>query len=291
LSGGAAAGRVACGRRDGPAGLAGVTARDAEAAGTLAGEGCGCSTRGGSTKSKGGADATSTTGSCSGSTSTGAAAIGAGGAWEISGSITAVSIFSSLGCSGVLAGVTGTFGGSTFEGGANTGRDVATDAGVMKRGLEGGSAAGVDASGAGVSTGCAAGGAALVTTTCGGAAGAFPSAGRARGAAGRKAAGGWSFCSMIALSASPGLEILDRSILGRSSSAAARWRPSPRLEPCCSRTYLRTRSASSSSMELEWVFFSVTPTFGKVSRISLLLISSSLAKSLIRIFIRLYILP
>jgi hypothetical protein len=42
-------------------------------------------------------------------------------------------------------------------------------------------------------------------------------------------------------------------------------------------------------MELEWVFFSVTPTFGKTSRISLLFTSSSRAKSLIRIFIRLFV--
>ena len=224
MSGGAAAGRVACGGRDGAAGFVGVTVRDAEAGEALAAEGCGRSSRGGATDSRGGTDETSMAGSCSGSTSTGAAANGmggAGGAWEISGSRTAVSIFSSPGCSGVLTGVTGTFGGSTFEGGANTGRDDATDAGVMKRGLEGGSAAGADATGD-ASTGCAAGGAALVTTTRGGATDAFTSGGRATGTEGRTAADGWSFCSMIAISASPGLEILDRSILGRSSSELAR---------------------------------------------------------------------
>ena len=125
----------------------------------------------------------------SGSTSTGAAANGAGGAggaWETSSSTTAVSIFSSPGCSGVLTGVAGTFGGSTLMGGANTGRDVATDAGVMKRGLEGGSAAGVDAIGGDASTGCAAGGAALVTTARGGVAGAFTSGRRATGTRGAR---------------------------------------------------------------------------------------------------------
>ena len=44
----------------------------------------------------------------------------------------------------------------------------------------------------------------------------------------------------------------------------------------------RTRSASSSSSELECVFFSVTPTWSRTSRIALLLTSSSRAKSLIR---------
>jgi hypothetical protein len=44
----------------------------------------------------------------------------------------------------------------------------------------------------------------------------------------------------------------------------------------------RTFSASCSSSELEWVFFSVTPTRGSASRMALLLTSSSLARSLIR---------
>ena len=52
----------------------------------------------------------------------------------------------------------------------------------------------------------------------------------------------------------------------------------------CAVKCFRTLSASSTSIELEWVFFSVTPMFGRRSRISLLLTSSSLAKSLIRIF-------
>ncbi len=196
--------------------------------------------------------------SSSGSTSTGVAITGTGaaesGAWGASSSTTAVSISSSPGCSGALIGGAGGFGGSTLEGGgANTGR-AAVD-GVMKRGLDtGGSAAGevdrADTTGDG-STGCAAGTAGLVTTARGGTAEAFTaSGGRMGGVEGRKPADGCSFCSMIAFSASPGLEILDRSILGRSSSEVARWRAS-RPEPCCSRTYLRTRSASSSSIELE----------------------------------------
>jgi hypothetical protein len=219
---------------------------------------CGCSTRDGANASRGAGGTGSTASTSSGSTSTGGAVTGIGavesGAEGASSSTTAVSIFSSPGCSGALILGAKGFGGSTFEGGgANTGR--ATVDGVMKRGLDtGGSAAGevdrADATGGG-STGCAVGAAALVTIARGGTAGAFTaSGGRMGGVEGRKPAGGCSFCSMIALSASPGLEILDRSILGRSSSELARWRAS-RPEPCCSRTYLRTRSASSSSMELE----------------------------------------
>ncbi len=45
----------------------------------------------------------------------------------------------------------------------------------------------------------------------------------------------------------------------------------------------RNRIATSSSIELEWVFFSVTPNSGSLSRISCALTSSSRASSLIRI--------
>jgi hypothetical protein len=51
------------------------------------------------------------------------------------------------------------------------------------------------------------------------------------------------------------------------------------------RKYFRTNTASCSSMELECVFFSVTPTSVSASRIALLLTSSSRARSLIRILI------
>jgi hypothetical protein len=54
----------------------------------------------------------------------------------------------------------------------------------------------------------------------------------------------------------------------------------------------RTFSASCSSSELECVFFSVTPTSVRTSRMALLLTSSSLARSLIRILlIRLFVPP
>src|SRR5579872_1796323 len=55
---------------------------------------------------------------------------------------------------------------------------------------------------------------------------------------------------------------------------------------------MRTFSASCSSKELECVFFSVTPTCGSVSRMALLLTSSSRARSLIRtLLIRPFVSP
>jgi hypothetical protein len=50
----------------------------------------------------------------------------------------------------------------------------------------------------------------------------------------------------------------------------------------CPKSFLRTFSATSSGIELEWVFFSATPYPGKRSIIALALTSSSLASSLIR---------
>jgi hypothetical protein len=131
------------------------------------------------------------------------------------------------------------------------------------------SAAGGAATGAGAFTG--AGGAAGVAATTGGFTGG---------------AGGCCFCCSLSLSSlatSPGLDILERSIFGLTSVADARSREDELdlAEKC-----FRTRSASSSSIELEWVFFSVTPTSGKISKITLAFTSSSRAKSLIRIFIR-----
>jgi hypothetical protein len=98
----------------------------------------------------------------------------------------------------------------------------------------------------------------------------------------------------IAFKTSPGLEMCDRSIFGFKPSASGRaarldfalW---PLPEPCKT---ARTLSASKSSSELECVFFSVTPTSVNTSRMALLLTSSSLARSLIRILlIRLFVPP
>lgn len=93
--------------------------------------------------------------------------------------------------------------------------------------------------------------------------------------------------SRIAFRASPGFETLERSNLGFTSPLGLA-EPPERLPPViCVRTF----SASSASMELEWVFFSVTPTAVRASRIDLLFTSSSRAKSLIRtLLIRPFIL-
>jgi hypothetical protein len=144
----------------------------------------------------------------------------------------------------------------------------------------------------------AAGAVGLVTTTAGFSAAGGTTAGvaftGAAGAAGGAVvtgalaggAGGCCCCCSLSLSSratSPGLEILERSIFGLTSVADALSRED---EPDLAEKCFRTRTASSSSIELEWVFFSVTPTSGKISRITLALTSSSLARSLIRIFIR-----
>ena len=94
-----------------------------------------------------------------------------------------------------------------------------------------------------------------------------------------------SFFCVIARSTSPGREMCDKSILVLISSSPRRVRAERADEVCASdepRMWARTFSASCSSNELEWVFFSVTPTSGSASRMALLLTSSSLARSLIR---------
>jgi hypothetical protein len=143
------------------------------------------------------------------------------------------------------------------------------------------------AAGLGVTTdgfSAAAGGAATVAgafiCAAGGAVGVLTTGGFAGGA------GGCCCCCSLSLSSlatSPGLEILERSILGLTSVAEVL---SLEDELDLAEKCFRTRSASSSSIELECVFFSVTPTSGKTSRITLAFTSSSRAKSLIRIFIR-----
>ena len=92
---------------------------------------------------------------------------------------------------------------------------------------------------------------------------------------------------MIAFSTSPGLEMWERSILVLISSLSrpARADLAGALDSAERRKCARTFSASWSSNELEWVFFSVTPTSVNTSRMALLLTSSSLARSLIRILL------
>lgn len=75
----------------------------------------------------------------------------------------------------------------------------------------------------------------------------------------------------------------ERSRVGNSNSGNG---AGSFFEPL-SRSRSRTRSATASSNELEWVFFSTTPTLGNTSIMALAFTSSSLASSLIRIlFVR-----
>ena len=83
--------------------------------------------------------------------------------------------------------------------------------------------------------------------------------------------------SRMARAISPGLVAFDRSNLGRFSAAGADDREA---EPPVK--WRRTSSASPTSMELECVFFSETPTAVRASRMDLLLTSSSRARSLMR---------
>jgi hypothetical protein len=142
-------------------------------------------------------------------------------------------------------------------------------------------AAGTSAAGA---AGLVATGAAGVVTADGGRTGAIGFGGitGAAGAVARGDASGACCFSRMAFNASPGFEMCEKSNFGFNPSSAA-FRaadlcpPSPPWRKCAF-----TLSASSTLIELECVFFSVTPTCGSTSRMALLLTSNSLAKSLIR---------
>ena len=155
--------------------------------------------------------------------------------------------------------------------------------GTIRRGAAAcpGAGAGDEAAAAGAAT--TRGGVALTPEAEGGAA---TTAGRCGGGTAFTAA---SAClrSRMAFSASPGFDTLDRSNFGLLSAAC---RPAPLLRPPFFR-YSRTRSAWSSSIELEWVFPG-TPIASSASRIGLLFTSSSRARSLIRtLLIRPFSLP
>lgn len=123
------------------------------------------------------------------------------------------------------------------------------------------------------------------TTVAGGAVAVLEGSGTRTGTGGRTGAAG-ACCWLIAFRTSPGREICERSIFvlmsGSPCEREARLAP-PDVPSARARTCARTRSASSTVIELECVFFSVTPTANRTSRTSLLLTSSSLARSLIRI--------
>jgi len=176
------------------------------------------------------------------------------------------------GAAGRTATPAGTAGGTSVGAGGVTLGAAAAGAGTTTRG--GGATEGTGITGALTGVGVGAG----LVSTSGGA-----TAGRAGGAMGV----GGACCLRTAFRTSPGREICDRSILVLISSArlgrdglAAVW-----VSPATARKCARTFSASCSSRELECVFFSVTPTCSRTSRIILLLTSSSLARSLIRILL------
>jgi hypothetical protein len=176
---------------------------------------------------------------------------------------------------------TGGFGGVITGAGGRT-----TVWGVMIRGAGLGSSGVTVAALATGAAGLATGGASFAGTADGGAT-VWRSTGWAGSVDGRGAAELWMALCSTSFRTSPGLEICDKSILDLNSSAGAAARALLRpLLPgsACSAKYCLTRSASSTSIELECVFFSVTPTLTRTSRIALLLTSSSRARSLIRIF-------
>ena len=187
------------------------------------------------------------------------------------------------GCAGGVTTTAGGAAGFSTGGGATTaGVAGLTTEGVTTALLSAAGAAGFVTTAAGFSAdGGAAGGGTAFTDAGGGAGGGAVATGALAGGA-----DGCCCCCSLSLSSratSPGLEILERSIFGLTSVADVLSRED---EPDLAEKCFRTRTASSSSIELEWVFFSVTPTSGKISRITLALTSSSLARSLIRIFIR-----
>jgi hypothetical protein len=180
---------------------------------------------------------------------------------------------------GVLTGDDTT--GDDATGGATTGRTGITGAAVGALTV---------VAGAGLATG----GATVVgrLTAAGGAAASF-SAGAGGCVMGGATA---SLRCVIAFNTSPGREMCDRSILVLISSSPRAPReldlPAEDEPSAEERMYTRTFSASYSSRELECVFFSVTPTSGRVSRMALLLTSSSRARSLIRtLLIRPFVSP
>src|SRR5579863_8719273 len=212
----------------------------------------------------------------------------------------------------IAGGAGGRNGGVEMAAGEDTAGDGA--AGIAATGLGGATEAeggGAAAAGGGTVTGFTAGGATTGRLTgTGGAttglstegcvAGVCATGGCATGGTiGRGGTGGGaitSFFWVIALNTSPGREMCDRSIFVLISSSPRGPRaldlPAEDEPSAEERMYALTFSASCSSRELECVFFSVTPTSASVSRMALLLTSSSRARSLIRtLLIRPFVSP
>jgi hypothetical protein len=205
----------------------------------------------------------------------GAACTGAGGSEGLG--VAGVAATGTWG--GAATGGVGTDGGGVGCGTVNVGR--AAWLGVINRGAGGGADGGFGSELDGVAAGGAGAAATGLVST-----GGVTVVGRGGAGGGAEAEG----CCLliIAFRTSPGLDMLERSILVLISSGSKRLGRAALLDTEASlveRKCARTLSASWSSRELEWVFFSVTPTTGSESRIALLLTSSSLARSLIRILL------
>ena len=214
-----------------------------------------------------------------------AAAIGGATGFSTGGATTAGGGGTTGGRGGTAVVGAGGGGGATgfSGGGAITAGRTGAAAGIEEIAGRTGAAAGVDE---------IAGGA----TGFGGAAGATTGlAAMGGGAGGRIGGAAASFFCVMAFSTSPGREMWERSILVLISSSPRRGRAFLAACVCDSaepRMWARTFSASWSSIELECVFFSVTPTSGSASRMALLLTSNSLARSLIRtLLIRPFLYP
>ncbi len=184
-----------------------------------------------------------------------------------------------------------TTGGLTGRGGIGIAGGVATDTGGWATGAAGTENVGLTL-GVGTITLGGGGGGAGTETDAGGGIGAGVEAmivgPAAAGRVGRASAVAGACCLRMAFRTSPGLEICERSILVLIASLSTRLGRECLAAFCASpapRKYARNFSASCSSTELECVFFSVTPTSGSASRMALLLTSSSLARSLIRILL------
>lgn len=164
---------------------------------------------------------------------------------------------------GGAAGITGAAcAGGTCGGEASGGAGFSAPAGLSEAGVSGIGFSETGAAGLGGGAGCstAAGAAGLAAAGITGLAGA----GAACFATGGGAISVVVF--LMALSTSPGLEILERSILVLISSGAAALERAFSVEAALSDSpwkCLRTRSTRSASSELEWLFLSSMPMVGR----------------------------
>ncbi len=183
----------------------------------------------------------------------------------------------------VRCGIAGEGGGVEGAGGAGGGAGVSRGAGVAAIGPASGGRKGVAGRGVGTAgvnpafsgSGSAAGGAAASGAAAGGAAAGAAEAAGSTDAGTRRIASGSSFIGVPAFVSS---SIAGAMTIPKSCSL-------PGDSPFSSPSKCRTLRATSSSIELEWVFFSDTPSSGRRSMILCGLTSNSRASSLIRILL------